>query len=136
MGNILWIPTPLPYGYAFWNPIKPAPSLAYSCYRFTLSRSKVIQELVLSLFSLRLGVFMFLSSWLILLGSIQLLFKQMIWNVWSNILYKGLNALGKVLLAMIVYEFIIMKFPHYIKDVMTMELCVAFPYTPNEVIKL
>lgn len=133
MGNILWISTPMSYGYTFWAPIQPAPSLAYRCYKFALSRSEVIQELVLSLFSFRLGVFMFLSSWLILLGSLQLLFKRMIWNVWTEFLLMGLVLLGKILLAMIMYEFIIMKFPNYVKEVLTMELCVAFPYTPNEV---
>ena len=116
-----------------WYSNAPATTLAHRCYWFTWSRSELWKELIQSLFTIKLGVFMTMSSWLTLIAIIQLVSRKPIWDLWLDILINILTVVSKILMIFISYEFIVMKFPEYVKEVLISEMCVSFPTTPNEV---
>ena len=116
-----------------WYSNAPATTLAHRCYWFTWSRSELWKELIQSLFTIKLGVFMTMSSWLTLIAIIQLVSRKPIWDLWLDILVNILTVASKILMIFISYEFIVMKFPEYVKEVLISEMCVSFPMTPNEV---
>lgn len=76
---------------------------------------------------------MTLSSWITLVAVIQLVSHKPIWDLWLDIIVNVLTILSKILMVFVSYEFIVMKFPEYVKDVLTSEMCVSYPMTPNEV---
>ena len=76
---------------------------------------------------------MTMSSWLTLIAIIQLVSRKPIWDLWLDILITILTVVSKILMIFISYEFIVMKFPEYVKEVLISEMCVSFPMTPNEV---
>ena len=76
---------------------------------------------------------MTMSSWLTLIAIIQLVSRKPIWDLWLDILINILTVVSKILMIFISYEFIVMKFPEYVKEVLISEMCVSFPMTPNEV---
>ena len=119
--------------YFYWYPSAQSSSFTYRCYVFSLQRSEPWKELIQSLFTLKLGVFMTCSSWLVLFGVVQLVYGKPIWQMSINLLVKLCLVVVRLVLILLAYEFIVMKFPQYIKDVVTCELCNTFPTATDEV---
>ena len=105
-------------------------NVAQRCFRFTL-RSPVWTETIYSLCTTRLGLCMSFSSWLVLLGSIQILWGRPVWHVWVSLTLTVLRGTARIVGAAIAFEFIIMKFPIYIKDSLLTEMCQLRVLTTN-----
>lgn len=118
--------------YKFWSTPHDGGYL-YKCYGFTSMRSEPWREMIQSLFSPRFGVIMTLSAWLILIGTLQFLYKRAICYLWLDIVTAVIKFVSRIILGFMAYEFIVIKFPLYVRDMVTSELCYLFPYTSNEV---
>lgn len=64
---------------------------------------------------------------------IQFTYGKPIWDVGLDIVMAILTVLSKLMMIFVSYEFIVMKFPVYVKEVLISEMCLNFPLTPNEV---
>jgi len=108
-------------------------SCVYHCYNFTLKKCEILEELFLSLFTFKFGIFMTLSSWIVLAATIQIVKCRPIWLLWIDLCVNIITALSRFLLILTAYEFIVMKFPQYIQDMVVEEVCGSFPLASNEV---
>lgn len=116
-----------------WYSSDPNTSILFRCYSFSVLRSEAWKEMLLSLFTARLGLIMSLSAWFVLLATTQIIIGRPFWNAWLEFVVLMSKLLMKLAVALVSYEFIIMKFPQYIMEVVTAELCTILPMTPNEV---
>lgn len=119
--------------YFYWYPNAPTSTLTYRCYRFAIQHSDPWKELIQSLFSLKLGVFMTGSCWLAIAATVQLVYYKPIWQLSMNLLARTTSTMSKVVLLLLAYEFVVSKFPQYIREVVISELCATSSIWSDEV---
>lgn len=119
--------------YFHWYPSAPASSLTYRCYVFASQRSEPWKELIQSLFTFKLGVLMTCSTWLVIFAVVQFVYNKPVWQMSVDMLVKAISVIVRIILVLLAYEFMVMKFPLYIREVVVSELCSTMSIASEEV---